>query len=546
MKINFSDIQSLILKKITSPEVILFAEKNNFKTPLKSSSPSNDRVFSKNKTKDLTLAWSHNIILPDYFPAKKEGRTRVCYITQIYFNKFKISNMPLDILPDDDEKTLMEKVKNHHHVSTLKSGLIKLKLKSDINLFVNLNDDEWYLSCFEYNSLSTINSSIHAHAFSPWESRWSDQDADVPIGMFMAWCIHRGLIGERHLKERPSLVKSVLDKKMTGRAFLYQAAFHNEVWSWDFDPAIEWFAFKYINCLCNRNSSQPLLGKFDRCGPNDDFMAVFGPQTVTGRGLDAADDWNNFDRFAKYIDARYFDWKNTDFKTEIDDPHILKKICDEYTKNQLEMALLPKATERIKVKSDVVRVFNESLTTTLIDFLGKNTDAPDFLEFLTNHQLKLPSVTWLTCVDAPEDGFFIHVNYPWSVQADRISNAITADEKKRRQRKKLKIIETIEFCMEIYEHIGNSTGNYLHVSPYTKPLPFGLIFGQSLQQLDARWGPDELEYAADDDDDDDEMIRRWHIQHDGNLHTGSEDIAHLVLLAIFSNMKLIRIEIKIA
>lgn len=213
----------------------------------------------------------------------------------------------------------------------------------NIKLNINLGEKSkrWVLELDTHDRYNFLKSEVHAHAFSPWNPGWANQQADLPAGMFMAWCIHRNGVGERHLRDNAKWVEAVKQRQMTGREFLYATAYADEFWSWDIAPGLQRFAFRYFNCMCHRNSSSPLLGKADRCGPDDDFMAIFSPHFL-GQGLDAADDWPNFDRFALFLDARYLDYQNSKLETEVDEPKKLAQIAANYRTLQKQiMALAP-------------------------------------------------------------------------------------------------------------------------------------------------------------------------------------------------------------
>jgi hypothetical protein len=318
---NFSELVFLLGKRIVAPEVIAFATSHGVKLPLKPSTDGDSSGHFSIKKLNLEVRWSHDIALPDYYPPKKENQIYVCYISTIWFDALKVTGLP------EIDNALVG-------VPQLLPGF------ANISLTTNNSGDRFMLSLNEHRRYEFLKSGARSHAFTPWDPAWPPEQADLPISMWMAWVIHRGFMGERHLRDHADAVEAVRQRKQTGREFLYQVAFCNELWSWDVSPVLHRFAHRYIHCLCHRNSSQPLLGLADRCGPDDDFMAVFNPH-FSNRGLSAADDWCNFDRFALFLDARYADFQLTGLVTDID-AETLKRVKLIYLKAQKAMADLPR------------------------------------------------------------------------------------------------------------------------------------------------------------------------------------------------------------
>jgi hypothetical protein len=317
------------------------------------------------------------------------------------------------------------------------------------------------------------------------------------------------------LRDNTDLVKAVKARTLTGREFLYRIAYCNEFWSWDISPNIHDFAHAYIHCLCHRNSTQPLLGRADRCGPEDDFMAVFNPFFENG-GLDAADDWANYDRFACLLDARLHDYKATRLETDIDQS-LLAKVQENYAQAQREMALLPPPVPLLNLSTTVSTpaALPEDLTQKLMGYLGATTDSESFQALVTLLGLEIPAIPGSASIDAPHAGFFIGLTYPWYA-SDRIKAQVDDAAKKQMPRKKIKLIEQINFTNSGATFISRTAANSLASLRYGQALPFGLSFDDPLQSYDARYGPDDFEeHTWDTYEHDETLTRRWKLDFNG-------------------------------
>ncbi|XVJ68605.1 MAG: hypothetical protein HEQ39_02375 [Rhizobacter sp.] len=150
------------------------------------------------------------------------------------------------------------------------------------------------------------------------------------------------------------------------------------------------------------------------------------------------------------------------------------------------------------------------LTYRLVNLLGKLTTATEVTEFIEELKLNIPSTAWDTYIDAPALGFFIHLTKPWV--HERLGE-IYAREKTTLQRKKIKLIEAVEFTAEGYANVSNSTGNYLLCSAFKDDLPFGFRFDESLAEADQRLGEDDFdEHTWDTYDGDGSLTRRWQFE----------------------------------
>ncbi len=495
----FQDVANLLGKRIDSDEVVAFATALGVKLPLKPTTDGDSRGFFSVKKLGLEVGYSHDITTATHYPPQKVARKYVCYVNTIWFEPAHVTHVPAGLHGDAPAELFRALPGATLSTNRLAQTVIEWPLpeRADAILRITIAADgsaakRWTLSLQQHNRLHYCKSSAKAHAFTPWNPAWPDEQADLPIGMFMAWAIHRGLVGERHLRERPDLVAAVQARTMTGREFLYQAAFHNELWSWDLAPALHAFAHSYVHCLCHRNSTQPLLGRADRCGPDDDFMAVFDP-LFPGRGLSAADDWINFDRFAVLLDARYADFLATNLATQITDAAQVSAIANIYQTAASAMAVLPAPVElagKSVAGASAPMPVTESLTAELLGLLGQRTDEAAVIDFCKARGLTIPAVAGSTAVEAPTDGYFIQLTNPWSHK--RLGPAVAAADKARWQRKKIKLVETIEVTAAGHEHLSSATGTTVLCAAYAAALPLGLSLSQDLAAVDALLGPDEF------------------------------------------------------
>lgn len=545
---KFNELFNLLGRRSDSPEVIGFAEANGVKLPLKHTTDSNQSQYFELKAYGVEVSWKHDVLNADFYPPKKENKKYVSYITSIWFNKQKIEELPYGLTSHDSFEEAVLKLKDlPHQVQVLKFGtrlVFSLPSNADIRITFFNDDKRGTIELKTSDRYDWLKSGVRAHAFSPWDNRWPNEQADLPNGMFMAWCIQRGWVGQRHIEQHPQLVEAVKQRHMTGREFLYQTAFNNEFWSHDLAPELERFAFSYLNCMCHRNSSQPLLGRVDRCGVDDDFMAVFDP-LFTGRGLQAADDWTNYDRFAIFLDARWYDYQQTALETDVEDASVLANVKAFYQAQQLKMQALPAAVElkpaRVKTENDALP---NTATATLLAFLGRCAEDADIQSFLKIYGLSYPSVSWNTYVDAPDLGFFLGLNYPWNFSGDRFKTLVDDKEQTRMKRKKIKFIEEIYFTNTDYQQVSNSTGDYLLCQQFLPALPFSLSWDMQLQHFDQHFGEDSLEeHTWETYKNDGSLSRRWKIDLTGKLFTGDDHEAHYSLLVEFVKFKSAQIRV---
>jgi hypothetical protein len=504
-RMKFSHLASAIGQRIDDKAVESLVTSVAGKVPLKGKK---DGFFSAKK-QNLEIGWSSEILSPAYYPSKKEGNKAIYYVDTIWFEPGRVDGLPHGLTISSPPSAYAKIPNVSARKNRMGDTVYRWPVGDRATLCVTIDengeiDKRWLLQVTSYTRYDFIRSSVHSHAFSPWNPAWPKEQSDLPLGMFMAWCIDRGHIGERHRKDNAKLVDAVRSRTITGREFLYQVAYHNEVWSWDFSTEIDSFVHTYLNCLCHRNSSSPLLGKADRCGVNDDFMAIFDSH-LPGRGLNAADDWTNYDRFALFIDARLADYQLTDLETDLE-PSAKTKVTAIYKAAQAKMAKLPLPVA-LTTTANVAPVAIDGLTERLLAMFARLTDDEAVLSLVNEFKLTLPTVTWNSYLDAPQLGFFLKLIQPWS--HDRLGEKYKATQSRLR-RNKTKLVEAIEFTNQDYANISNSTGNFIACQKYLAHLPLGFSFNEDLAAVDKRMGSDEFnEHTWDTYDNDGSLTRKW-------------------------------------
>lgn len=521
MRFQFNELSDLLGQRIDHESVLDLAQRLGAKPP-KPSTDSNDTGYLTHKASKLEVAWSHRVCLPDLYPPRKQGRLYVCYVTTIWFDPAMVDGLPEGLSPGADADAIVRTFGAEKHTSFVGTTLdIPLNATGARSLSVDLDDagqriDEgrrWIMRLDEHNCYAYPRSV--SHAFPPWRPEWPLEQADLATGFFLAWCIERGHIGERHLREHAELVEAVRARRMTGREFFYRTAYEGEFWSWDVSKALQRFCHTYFCCLCHRNSTHPLLGRADRCGPDDDLIALFGPHFPHGGG-ETADDWRNYDRFALLLDARYEDWKLTDLESDID-TDMKRHVKLIYLRQQKQMAELPPPVAAdFGAKAANISELPADFSQTLLDWLETPASDPAFLAWLSELGLAVPDVPGYCSIDAPDRGFLIKLRAPWNVS--RLEARYNADDRQKLQRKRLRIVEEIEFGREGYSTISNTNSLELAFNGYRPKLPFGLAFSDRLAEVDAHFGEDALhEHTWETYDDEETLTRRWDIGLDGRL-----------------------------
>jgi hypothetical protein len=322
-RLPFAELVAIMGARTDSPAVLAFAEKCGAKTPLKPTTDGNSTQYFTVKKPAIDLAWTHVLRTPTTYPPQKENRHYVSYLHTIWFNLADITGLPTGIEPNMSWASATALPGAEVQTNALDQKWVRYPLpNTPLKTALNLHYDEDTgavgaradLAVCGAHHFSHLRSSVVSHAFTPWHPSWPKEQADLPIGMVMAWAILRGEAGERLTRDHATQVEAVRARRMTGREFLYACAQHNEVWSTDFSPRLNHFLYPYILCLCHRNSAP--FGRKERCNPDDDFVGLFGPLLPEGALL-AADDWANYDRFARLLDARFRDWEITKLETDL-------------------------------------------------------------------------------------------------------------------------------------------------------------------------------------------------------------------------------------
>jgi hypothetical protein len=116
------------------------------------------------------------------------------------------------------------------------------------------------------------------------------------IGMFLAWVITRNLVGELHINDFQDALKQVKNRQITGREFFITLC-DEKFWEDDLSDQGNAFAAEYY-----------AAGVYI-----DDYSEVMDPNLESLYHL--ADTWENFDKIAQLIDARFDIWKNLSKKS---------------------------------------------------------------------------------------------------------------------------------------------------------------------------------------------------------------------------------------
>lgn len=113
------------------------------------------------------------------------------------------------------------------------------------------------------------------------------------IGIFLAWIISRGLEGEFLRVECGEALRAVVERRMTGREFLFRECDE-----------------KLVEEMLNDEANAFARSYYESDGPTG-YLADYGE--LVGAGLaslyHAADSWTNFDRVAPIIDRRFAEWR---------------------------------------------------------------------------------------------------------------------------------------------------------------------------------------------------------------------------------------------
>ncbi len=111
------------------------------------------------------------------------------------------------------------------------------------------------------------------------------------IGMFLAWIIDHGLVGQVHIENSSESITLVKQRKMTGVDFLIHEC-DGKFWEQDLnDEGLAFAKFYY-------ESNRYLEDYETALGNNDETL------------YHIRDTWSNFDKVAPYISKAFSSWKN--------------------------------------------------------------------------------------------------------------------------------------------------------------------------------------------------------------------------------------------
>ena len=133
------------------------------------------------------------------------------------------------------------------------------------------------------------------HYNGDFPSELEEEHAGTHIGMFLAWVITRNLIGDFHLNESSDWIQKVMDRKVTGRDFLFSMC-DGKFWEEDLSKEGNAFAKFYY-------AGEDGYGEY-----LSDYENALCSNTKTL--YHAEDSWDGFDSLAKIIDKRFEEWKN--------------------------------------------------------------------------------------------------------------------------------------------------------------------------------------------------------------------------------------------
>jgi hypothetical protein len=120
--------------------------------------------------------------------------------------------------------------------------------------------------------------------------------AATHIGMFLAWAVMNGLENEFHRQRSPQLLEQLRRREITGRQF-FQAACGDRFSERDLNPEGNAFAEHYYT---------------DQAGQRGAYFDDYRKTLAAGLPSfwHVADTWENYDKIAPVISARFERWKH--------------------------------------------------------------------------------------------------------------------------------------------------------------------------------------------------------------------------------------------
>jgi len=134
---------------------------------------------------------------------------------------------------------------------------------------------------------------IDWHADSAIEAGLDWDNAGTHIGMFLAWIIQNGLVGETHLEESQEEIQLLKDRKVTGRDFLIEVC-DEKFWEEDLNPEGQAFTeYYYENGAVYFADYTEILAK--------NLASIYHVKNT----------WANYDLIAPMIEQRFQEWKQS-------------------------------------------------------------------------------------------------------------------------------------------------------------------------------------------------------------------------------------------
>ena len=118
----------------------------------------------------------------------------------------------------------------------------------------------------------------------------NNDNAGTHIGMFLAWIIQRGLIGELHLQESSESISKVKSRQITGAEFL-KLECDEKLWEEDLNNKGNEFAKYYYESNDYYDDYGSIL--------SDELPSIFH----------VVDSWGNYDKLASKIDEQFQSWQ---------------------------------------------------------------------------------------------------------------------------------------------------------------------------------------------------------------------------------------------
>lgn len=133
------------------------------------------------------------------------------------------------------------------------------------------------------------------HSGGDFPEELTDLCGGTHAGMFIAWAIHRDLIGDCHQKRSVEWLQKVKNREATGRDFFFAVC---DGRFWEDDLSEEGNAFAQFYYTGNEGCGEYM----------NDYEEVLCENLETMYHVE--DSWGNFDKLVPQIDRRYQEWKS--------------------------------------------------------------------------------------------------------------------------------------------------------------------------------------------------------------------------------------------